>query len=277
MKAYQAARHIVIVFLLILACVACAKKKTPEELANGTVVMGKSGPSVMYRGEKMSSIEGNIESATVVTDGAGGAVLIPGVPYTAGGEDYVDARELKLKIRELAEQLVAEMKDCSLKGTVALPVSFVNLNNFNETSAFGRLVGEQLFFELNQRGYPVREYRIPGSIRVKERAGEFYLSREMGSLSPAGSVVVLGTYSAAPGAVFVNARLVRPSDGRVLRTANLVLANNSTVRRLLRMTAVEHSPSLSGGHGMIIRDFDDATRPAPPQNLTPFDKGEDIH
>lgn len=271
-------RFLLILSLMALACAACVKKQTPEEIAGGTVVIGSSGPDVLYRGEKMSSIQGDITTSTVLTDGASGAVIIPGNPYAQGNEEYVDARELKLRLRELAEQLVAEMQDCSLKGTVALPVSFVNLNNFQETSAFGRLIGEQLFFELNQRGYPVREYRIPGNIRGKEGTGEFYLSREFGKLSPAGSVVVVGTYSAAPGAVFVNARLVRPGDGRVLRTANIVLANNSTVKRLLRMATVEpQTQAASGGQGMRIRDFDTATRPKPPQNLTPFDKGEDIH
>lgn len=252
----------------------------------GTVVRGESGPDILYRGEKISSMQGDLETGTVFRDGAGGAILVPGVKYERMNADYVDARELKLKIRELSEQLVTQMEDCSLKGTVALPVSFVNLNNFNETSAFGRLIGEQLFFELNQRGYPVREYRIPGAIRVTERAGEFYLSREIGGLSPAGSVVIVGTYSTAPGAVFINARLVRPGDGRVLRTANLVLQTNDTVNKLLRMTASggmfssgssRSSAGAAGDCSLDIRDFDEATRPKTPTNLTPFDQGEDIH
>lgn len=272
-------RFWLILSVMALASVACVKNKTPEEIAGGAVVVGAPGPGAVFRGEKVPSFQGEVSTSTVLGDGAGGAVIISGTVYTPGNEDYADARELKLKLRELAEQLVAEMKDCSLQGTVALPVSFVNLNNFQETSAFGRLVGEQLFFELNQRGYPVREYRIPGSIRGREGAGEFFLSREFGKVSPAGSVVVVGTYSAAPGAVFVNARLVRPGDGRVLRTASMVFPQNSTIRRLLRGVSVEQIPGQgqSQGQGMSIRDFGQATRPKPPQNLTPFDKGEDIH
>lgn len=262
---------------MALASAACVKNKTPEEIAGGAVVVGASGPGAVYRGEKAPSFQGELTTSTVLGDGAGGAVIIPGTAYAPGDEDYVDARELKLKLRELAEQLVAEMKDCSLQGTVALPVSFVNLNNFEETSAFGRLIGEQLFFELNQRGYPVREYRIPGNIRSREGAGEFFLSREFGKISPAGSVVVVGTYSAAPGAVFVNARLVRPGDGRVLRTASMVFPHNATIKRLLRGVSVERAPVHGQGQGMVIRDFVEATRPKQPQNLTPFDKGEDIH
>jgi hypothetical protein len=204
----------------------------------------------------------------------------------------VDARELKLKVRELAEQLVADMRDCSLQGFVALPTSFVDLNDFRRTSAFGRLMAEQLFYELNQRGYPVREYRHPGVLRGKPGGGEYALSRELGALSTkSGAVVIVGTYSSAGNAVFVNARLVHPGDGRVLRTANLVLQANPTVKRLIAATSIGgdsssgriSSGSASSGNKsaeagtMRIRDFEQAVRP--PQNTaaTPFDRGEDIH
>lgn len=252
---------------------ACASKED-SGIKPDTVLRGTYGPRTTYRGESVSSLEAGVESSTVIADGKGGVILIPGVPY---GEDrnpnYTDARELKLKMRELAEQLVANMEDCSLKGAVALPTSFVSLNDFNETSAFGRLVSEQLFHELNQRGYPVREYRIPGSVRVKKE-GEFFLSRELGNVNAKSSVVIVGTYSPTPDAVFVNARLVRPKDGRVLRTANLVLENNPTLARMLRMSGGTHKAS-SGS--LRIRDYETAVRPPAPASASPFDQGEDIH
>ncbi|MDR1946260.1 MAG: hypothetical protein LBQ51_03740 [Desulfovibrio sp.] len=213
-------------------------------------------------------------------------ITVTGMRVPGPDPGYAAARELKLKVRELAEQLVAEMRDHSLRGTVALPVSFVNLDNFDETSAFGRLVAEQLYFELNQRGYPVREYRLDNSVRIRRREGEFFLSRERGSVAPQSSVVIVGTYSRTPGAVFVNARLVRPKDGRVLRTADMVLEANETVGALLNSGVSRSMPAHSrtakvasgGGSGtMRIRDFDIAVRPGDPVDITPFDRGEDIH
>lgn len=213
------------------------------------------------------------------------SMTIEGVDYNAPDADYADARELKLKVRELGEQLVADMQDCSLQGSVALPTSFVNLDDFNESSAFGRLIGEQLFFELNQRGYPVREYRMAGNIQPRAKAGEFVLSRELGKLSTksGNAVVIAGTYARGNNAVFVNARLLRPSDGRVLRTANMVIESNPTIERMLRATSGNVAAGSSGGPagaGAIrIRDYDAAMRPpaARPQNLTAFDEGQDIH
>ena len=203
--------------------------------------------------------------------------VIEGASYMPDEPNYADARELKLKVRELAEQLVANMQDCYLAGTVALPTSFVNLNDFKESSDFGRLIGEQLFFELNQRGYPLREYRMSGSIKPKARAGEFALSRELGTFSAksAGGVVIVGTYSESNNAVFVNARLVRPRDGRVLRTANMVIETTPTVKRMLAAKSWGSSSLASGG--MRIRDFDEANNPPPPQNQTAFERGYDIH
>lgn len=205
---------------------------------------------------------------------------IEGVDYKAPDPDYVDARELKLKVRELGEQLVADMRDCSLQGSVALPVSFVNLDNFDETSAFGRLIAEQLFHELNQRGYPVREYRMSGNIRPRAKAGEFALSRELGAVSAGAgnAVVIAGTYAQANNAVFVNARLVRPGNGRVIRTANLVIESNPTIRRMLASKSANAAGGARvAGGTMRIRDFDMAVTPPRPQNRTPFDQGQDIH
>jgi len=205
---------------------------------------------------------------------------IEGVRYYAPDPAYVDARELKLKVRELAEQLVVDMQDCSLQGAVALPTSFVSLDDFNESSVFGRLLGEQLFYELNQRGYPVREYRMSGNIQPRAKAGEFALSRELGGLSAKSgqAVVIVGTYARGNNAVFVNARLVRPKDGRVIRTANLVIESNPTIETML----ANKSKNLKGGvqiakGTMNIRDFDTAMQPPEPQNVTFIDKGEDIH
>jgi TolB-like protein len=203
---------------------------------------------------------------------------IEGIHYTAPDPNYADARELKLKVRELTEQLVADMQDCSLQGSVVLPTSFVNLDDFNETSAFGRLIGEQLFYELNQRGYPVREYRMSGNIQPREKAGEFALSRELGKISA--QSVIVGTYAWANNAVFVNARLVHPGNGKVIRTANLVIESNPTIESMLgnkaRNNKATGGTTVADGT-MNIRDFDTVMNPPPSQNLTIIDIGKDIH
>ena len=291
MRAYPLRFSACLLALLALLLGACSSKdkastmpdmpesmtKEPERMSNSAVT-GKFGPRATYRGKNVSTVRGDLETGLVVPDGDGGVVVIPGEKAKSRSRGYVDAREFKLKIRELAEQLIADIRDCSLQGTVALPTAFVNLDNFNESSTLGRLISEQLFYEFNQRGYPIREYRIQDSIQMRPRQGEFLLSRELNNLSihSPGSVVIVGTYSGDRQAMFINARLVRPSDGRVLRTANLVLEGNPLTSRLMRNTGRK----VESGE-MRIRDYTDATKPVDgslaPGAVSPFDRGEDIH
>ncbi len=252
-----------------------ADSANAANFSSSSALTGTRGPTTVFNGKEVSSIKAdNIDSGIVVPDGAGGVVLIQGekrMPQNAG---YTAARELKLKVRELAEQLISGIKDRSIQESVALPVSFVNMDNFDQSSSFGRFMAEQLFYEFNQRGFPTQEYRIPKSIVMREGEGDFYLSRELGAINiPACSVIVAGTYYADKNAVMVNARLIRPNDGRVLRTASLVLQNNVFTKRMLA-GGMGSAPKVETG-SILIRDFKEVTQPTAGQ--TPFEQGADIH
>ena len=238
------------------------------------VISGDHGPDAYYKGQKVSSLQAEAPTAgLVVQDGRGGIVVLEGQKPTPQDPNYVNARELKLKVRELAEQLIADVTDPYLRSAVALPSAFVDLNNMHRTSAFGRLFSEQLIYEFNQRGFPVREYRIPDSITVVDSVGEFYLTRlvENVKVQAPGAVVIAGTYHADNQAIFVNARLVRPNDGRVLRTANLVIPNNGLNKRLLKPTLVTTLAASS------IEIKNCGTGPAAVLPRSSIDMGADIH
>lgn len=202
-------------------------------------------------------------------DGQGGVLWMPVKPRPADA-GYMDARELRLKVRELADQLISGIQDQGLRSSVALPVSFVHQDDFDQSSSFGRFVSEQMFYEFNQRGFAVREYRLSGAVQPKAD-GEFLLSKAVGAVSARdpNSVFVIGTYYADRQAVFVNARLVRGGNGQVVRSAQLVLAPNGLTRRMLAGSGKRMQAGSLG-----IRDYKSATQPT---NLTPIDKGEDIH
>ena len=148
--------------------------------------------------------------------------------------NYIAAQEVKLKVRELADQLLASFPNDALAAFVALPTSFVNQNDFNSSSPLGRYLAEGLIYEFNQRGFPVREYRLDGSIAMSEGTGELALARK-GKIATAkgkGNALLIGTYHQDPDAIFVNARLVRSSDGIVLRTGQIMLAPNAITLRM---------------------------------------------
>ena len=148
--------------------------------------------------------------------------------------NFIAAQEVKLKVRELADQLLASLPNDALVGAVALPTTFVDQNDFNSSSPLGRYLAEGLIYEFNQRGFPVREYRTDGTITMREGIGETTLARKgtIGTAKGKSNALLLGTYHQDPDAIFVNARLVRSSDGVVLRTGQVMLAPNAVTLRM---------------------------------------------
>lgn len=163
---------------------------------------------------------------------------------------YVDAMELKLKCRELADQMLATVPNDALKGFVAMPVSFVNENDTSKSSPLGRLMGESMFYEFNQRGFPTREYRLTGKIDVVGGKNDLALAANqvVPTKGQPWAALLVGTYYVDNDATFVNARLVRASDGLVLRTGQLVLPNTPVISRMSRTDAA------IAGNGSVTTD-----------------------
>jgi hypothetical protein len=56
--------------------------------------------------------------------------------------------------------------------------SFVNVNNLEEPSSFGRIIAEQVASRFTQRGQPIIELKLrQNSIFISEGKGEFMLRR----------------------------------------------------------------------------------------------------
>lgn len=170
-------------------------------------------------------------------------------PPTTSDPQYVDAVELKLKIRELADQMLATVPNASLTGLVAMPTSFVDMDNKRQASPLGNLFAESLIYEFNQRGFPVCEYRLTGNIDVILGQGDFSLLRQglVNTTDKKWAALIVGTYYRGQDAVFVNARLVRASDGVVLRTGQLLLLKNALVARLLEPLTPPAPPPAPAG------------------------------
>lgn len=230
--------------------------KTPE-----TVMM--DGMAVPMRSMR------TIDSGIVVPDGNGGLIWREGA-RPEPDPSHVAARELKLKVRELADQLLSNIDRKSMKGVTAMPVSLVNQDDFDESSSFGRYMAEALFYEFNQRGFPVREYR-GGDLVLRQGEGEFLLSRAQQQIyvDSGMTMFVAGTYYQDKQNVFVNVRMFRAADGMVLRTAQLVFPQSDVSRRMLANTGRRFEETYVGmnDYDMLTRAFD----------LTAFDLGEDFH
>lgn len=205
------------------------------------------GSAIETSGEETMHLDGSaytvrntmrLRTGLYVSDDRGGYIWMDSSHGTDGSLTAMsNAQELKLKIREMATQL---MERGSLPGgSIAMPTSFVQQDSFDRSSAFGRYIAEQMFYELNQLGVSVKEYRLLDRIYSAPAQGDFFLSRQTNArpASYRDPLVLVGTYYADTDAVFINARLVRPEDGFVLRTALLVFPQNPMITKMMAKNA----------------------------------------
>lgn len=179
----------------------------------------------------------------------------------AGGDDsaatssgkksaaMADGQAFRIRVGKLAGQLLANA-DEEIADQYKVAVStFVNLNNLYRTSALGRYLSEQLMGELQTAGIDVVELRRTPSILISQAYGEYALSRDMDELAFVHSVqaTLVGTYTVAAQQLFVNARLLRNRDNKVLASASLTLPLDPLIRSLLADEAVP------GGKGAPVK------------------------
>ena len=130
-------------------------------------------------------------------------------------------------IISLSNQLAKNNK-LSSRDTGTITVSaFVDLDNLNKTSQFGRVVAESLFSELFVRGFNVTDFRGQNAISINEN-GEFYITRDVTKLQSEvpNTYIVVGTYSKVDENVVINARIIDNRTGKIVSSARTLYAND---------------------------------------------------
>jgi TolB-like protein len=136
----------------------------------------------------------------------------------------------------MVNQLENNLKAPISPDDTIIVASFVDINNLNVSSAFGRIMAEQMGSRLAQKGYKVIEMKLrQNSIFVEEGKGEFLLSRDLKdiSLNHQASAVVVGTYACSSDKIYVSTRVVRPSDSVVLSSFDYGIPANLMMQQSL--------------------------------------------
>ena len=162
---------------------------------------------------------------------------------------------LQARVASLVEQLLGSATEEVRDNYVVTVCSFVNANELYATSSLGRFLSEQMITELQKAGVEGVEVRKTPSIMVSSNDGVYGLSTDMDELSFVhnAQAMVTGTYAVAGGQVFVNARLLRNSDGMVLASGSLAFALDDASAAML---ADEGMPARAG-KPVAIRAFVD--------------------
>ncbi|HDQ41697.1 MAG TPA: hypothetical protein ENN39_11815 [Desulfonatronum sp.] len=114
--------------------------------------------------------------------------------------------------------------------------SFVDIDDLQTSSTFGRLLGEQVASRMSQHGYRVVELKLrQNSMIISENAGEIVLSRNLEDIrnSNEAQAVIAGTYTVLDDSVIVTARLLSALDGAMLSTHDLTLKMSPDLHALV--------------------------------------------
>lgn len=116
-----------------------------------------------------------------------------------------------------------------------IAATLVNINALEESSALGRIVTEQISGQFSRRGYKMIEMKFRENVYVKQNVGELLLTREIQQLAQnhKAQAVIVGTYAESDRFVFVNLKVIRPTDNIILASHDYAVPVNKMVRSLL--------------------------------------------
>lgn len=101
-----------------------------------------------------------------------------------------------------------------------LITTFVDNNDLEQTSHFGRILQEHIASRFVQLGYTVREMKLSNTLHIEPKSGETILTRDLTKLSdgqPAQAILV-GTISRTNRILYISARLINPVNSNILAT-----------------------------------------------------------
>ncbi|HEX6866813.1 MAG TPA: FlgO family outer membrane protein [Caulobacteraceae bacterium] len=120
-------------------------------------------------------------------------------------------------------------------GKPIIVATTVDVDDLEASSTFGRLASQLISSRLSQRGYMVRDVTYTGAVTVTPETGEMVLSREAAKLAAESDAqaVVAGAYAVGGEKIYLNIRLLRAVDGRVMSAADIVVPLDVDTHRLV--------------------------------------------
>ena len=134
-------------------------------------------------------------------------------------------------VKVVADEL---QKDLGVrKNETIIFTSLVNLNDFQESSNFGRLFSESLMTQLSRYGYSVMEYR-GDSVVTKSKKGEFKLNRaRIKPITNSNILIVVGTYSKIDKNMIVNVRIVDRETNILVAAASVYIPSSEVQKPII--------------------------------------------
>jgi len=132
--------------------------------------------------------------------------------------------------------LVAHSKGHVNSSSPILYASFVNVDDLQNSSSLGRIMSQQVTTPFTHKGYYVIEMILRQDAYIKQKEGEFLLSRELKNISADhnAQAVIVGTYAVGTANVYVTAKLVDVRNNMVIASYDYPIPLTEDIKQLLR-------------------------------------------
>ena len=165
--------------------------------------------------EKLKQTTTNIEKQTVMVDKK---------PFIDNSLNNYSSSNLNEVIMQIAKQLL-HSNTVKNKTTKIILTSFVNLDNLEETTTFGRMLSESMFNELHINKFNVTDFRGQDAISVT-KDGEFHITRETEKLKDTIETIeyiLVGTYVKFENKSFlINTRIIDSISGNIISSSRVI-------------------------------------------------------
>jgi TolB-like protein len=133
-----------------------------------------------------------------------------------------------------AERLADQAK-CDCPDNCVIVATLVDVNNYNQTTMFGRQTAEFVTTQLAKEGLRVIQPTTRNQSIAINDAGQFVLSRDLRKLATDQNArsVVVGSYGKTGNHVYVSLRLVRTEDNAIMAAHDFRLALCDEVKGML--------------------------------------------
>ncbi|MFH2123513.1 MAG: FlgO family outer membrane protein [Pseudomonadota bacterium] len=139
-----------------------------------------------------------------------------------------------------------------------LCTTFVNNDNLQEASRFGRILQEHISSRLVTLGYTTKELKLRDTLLMREGAGETMLSRDTADINAKQSLsaqaVLAGTYTYTDRVMYISARLINPKNRNIISSYDYRLCMDDNVLAMfgLKRQSSESSDDVDAPRGSLI-------------------------
>jgi TolB-like protein len=135
-----------------------------------------------------------------------------------------------------AEQLAERSNATLATDRPLLVTTMVSSDDLKQSATFGRLASEMIASRLTQQGFYVRDITYTRAVSFSPETGVLALSREAAQLSASvnAQAIVVGTFAVAGSEIWLNVRLLKADDGKILSSVDVEIPLDTNTRALIQ-------------------------------------------